>query len=299
MIVFVTLLPSNAKKFKQQIKLLLTEYLQEGSFLELQFSKLQVLIDLGLTQVQARLYLNLVKFGSSKILTISENSNVARPEIYRNMAKLQELGLVEKIIKRPIEYRALPIDEGLSLLLETKTRKYQKVRAETRLLLRTAKMEKRQTEKRENEKPQFVLIPKAKVIDKINNSIQKAQLSIDAVISWRRFSHGMVSSFAESIENARTKKVKIRFIVENPLKNKTSKQLIEFFKESNCCQIRCMPHYPETIFGIYDKKEVFIVVVSKADLSDSPALWSDSESLVSLASNYFELLWQKTMKSAS
>ncbi len=267
--------------------------------MELQSSKLQVLVDLGLTQVQARLYLALVKFGPSRILAVSKNSNVARPEIYRNFAKLQELGLVEKIIKRPIEYRAIPMEEGLSLLLKTKTRKYQKVRAETRSLLRTAKMEKRETEKLETEEPQFVLVPKVKIIDRINDAIENAELSIDAVLSWRRFSRGMVNSFTESIENAMAKKVKIRFIVEIPLKNKASEQLIEFFKESSGCQIRCTPHNPETIFGIYDEKEAFIIIVSKADLSDSSALWSNSKSLIALASNYFELLWQKTMKNAS
>jgi len=231
-------------------------------------------------------------------LAISKTSNVARPEIYRNLVKLQELSLVEKIIKRPIEYRAIPLNEGLSLLLGIKTRKYQKVSAETRLLLQTAKMEKTQTKKRKHESPYFVLIPKGRIIDKINSSIEKAQLSIDAVISWKRFSHGMVSSFAESIEKTREKKVKIRFIVENPLKNQTSKQLIENFKEKNCCQVRCIPRHPETIFGIYDKKEVFIIVFSKADLFGSSALWSDSESMISLASNYFELLWQKAIKCA-
>jgi sugar-specific transcriptional regulator TrmB len=265
--------------------------------LGLQFSELPVLVNLGLTEVQARLYLALVKFGSSKVLAISKNSNVARPEIYRNLEKLQELGLVEKIIKRPTEYRAIPMNKGLSLLLETKTRKYQKLKAETRLLLRTAEMKETQTEQKKNEKPQFVLIPKARIIDRINDAIKKAQLSIDAVISWKRFSHGVISSFTESIEKAKAKKVKIRFIVENPLKT-TSKQVIDFFNESKCCQIKCNPNYPETIFGIYDKKEVFIIVFSKADLSGSSALWSDSESIISLASNYFELLWQKAIKCA-
>jgi sugar-specific transcriptional regulator TrmB len=298
MTMFVTLLPSNAKNLKQQIKLLRTGYVSEGSCLGLQFSELPVLVDLGLTEVQARLYLALVKFGSSKILTISKNSNVARPEIYRNLEKLQDLGLVEKIIKRPAEYRAISIGKGLSLLLETKTRKYQRLKAETRLLLRTAKMKKTQIEKRKNENPRFVLIPRARVVDRINTSIQKAQLSIDAVISWKRFSRGVISSFTESIEKAKAKKVKIRFIVENPLKTTTSKQVIDFFNESNCCQIKCSPNYPETVFGIYDKKEVFIIVFSKADLSGSSALWSDSGSIISLASNYFELLWQKAIKCA-
>jgi sugar-specific transcriptional regulator TrmB len=268
----------------------------EGRVLEPQFSKHQVLIDLGLTQVEARVYLTLVKSGPSRISAISKTSKVARPEIYRNLSKLQELGLVEKIIKRPLEYRAIPIDEGVSLLLKTKTNQYKRVRAESRLLLNTAKRDRAKIEKENIETPQFVLIPEGRAINRINTAIEKAQLSIDLVVSWKRFSRGMVSTFAESVENAWSRKVKTRFIVESPAKSKTAKQLIQFCREKPFCQIRFIPSYPETIFGIYDKKEIFVVVRSKTDLPDSPDLWSNNRNLIALAECHFEILWLTAME---
>ena len=86
--------------------------------MELQFSEPKVLMDLGLTLVQARVYLALVESGISKISTISKISKVARPDTYNNIKKLQKLGLVEAIIQSPRTYRAIPIIEALSLLLE-------------------------------------------------------------------------------------------------------------------------------------------------------------------------------------
>lgn len=259
--------------------------------MEPQFSDLQVLMDLGLTLVQARVYLALVESGPSKTSAISEVSKVSQPDIYKNLSKLQELGLVEKIIKVPLEYRAISMSKGLSLLLETKTSQYEKVRAETRLLLDTAQ-ERKINRKKNIESPQYVLIPKGRtVVERISTAIAQAKISMDLVLSWKRFSRGLVSTFAESMEVAWARKVEVRFIVESPLKSKTAKQLVKFCKEKPCCQMKFIPHCPAVVLGIFDKKEVFIIVNPKADLPGSPALWTNNSSLIALAQEYFEIKW--------
>ena len=265
--------------------------------MEPEFSKPQILFDLGLTLKQARVYMALVEFGSSRISTISIVSKVARPDVYRTLSKLQQLGLVEKIIQTPVEYRATPVKEGILRLLETKTKQYEKVRAETKILLSTVKMEK--PKKKQIETPQFVLIPKRTVTERIKTSIEKAQLSIDLVLSWKRFSQGIASVFAESIETAWAKNVKIRFIIESPSESKTEKQLIQFCREKPSCQTRFTPHYPKATFGIYDKKEIYLIAKSKTDLPGSPALWSNNQSLISAMEDYFEILWLTAMKEPS
>ena len=68
----------------------------------------QTLIDLGLTLLQAKVYLALVQSGTLKVGTIAQVSKVARPDVYRTLQKLQDLGLIEKIITKPILFRATP-----------------------------------------------------------------------------------------------------------------------------------------------------------------------------------------------
>jgi sugar-specific transcriptional regulator TrmB len=263
--------------------------------LEPQFSELQILMDLGLTLKQAKVYMALVESGPLRVSAISKISKVARPDIYQIIPKLQKLGLVEDIVKTPLEYRATSMNEGLSHLLETKTEEYEKVRAETHILLDTAKT-KKPKKKKQIESPQFVLIPRKTVIKRIKSAIEKAQLSIDLVLSWKRFSRGIASTFAESVEAAWAKNVKIRFIIESPLESKTAKQLIQFCRAKPFSQIRVIPHYPKTIFGIYNKKEAFIIAKSKTDLPGSPALWSNNPSLMSVVQDYFEILWLTAME---
>ena len=264
--------------------------------MEPEFSELNVLIDLGLTPVQARIYLSLVRSEPLKISAISKASKVARPEIYRNLSKLLNLSLVEKIIRNPIMYKAIPIDRGVSLLLERKTSQYKKLRAETRLLLDLNKKKKKKINKN-MEEPEFALIPKGKsIIDRINVAIAQAKLSMDLILSWKRFSRGIVDTFAESMENAWDKKVKIRFIIESPSENKTAKELIHFCEKKPFYQMKFIHYRPLIVLGIYDENEVFVISNPETDLPGSSALWSSNRSIIALAKGHFEILWLNAME---
>jgi len=266
--------------------------------LESQFSKIQVLVDLGLSRVQAKVFLTLVEFGPLTATEISEISKIARSDIYPKLSKLENLCLVEKIIETPVGYRAIPMDKAVSLLLKTKTEQYQKIRAESKILLHEVNQRKKAENTKHIESQHFILIPKGTtVVDRINTAIENAQHNIDLVISWKRFSRGIITTFTESIEKAWKKPVKMRFIVEKPLNNQTAKQLVHFCRKRPSCQMKFIPNHPETVFGIYDKKEVFVIVFSKTDLPGSPALWSDNSSLIALTCNYFELLWREAIES--
>jgi sugar-specific transcriptional regulator TrmB len=260
---------------------------------EPQFSKLEVLVNLGLTPVQARLYLALVESKATKISAISKISRVARPDTYRNLSRIQQLGLVEKIIKRPVEYRAISMNEGLLLLLERKTDEFKKVRAETQMLFDAAKTKKTNkcAHANQTEYHQFVLIPRRIAIKKIRTAFEKAQLSLDFVLCWKKLSHAITNTFAESMEIVWAKNVKIRFIADRPLESKTAKQLIALCKKKPSCQIRFTRHHPETNFLICDKKEMFVLTRPKTSFLRTPALWSNNSSLIGMAQYYFETIW--------
>ena len=55
---------------------------------------IQVLMKLGLSFVQAKIYLVLVGLGEADVKTVSLVSSVSRQEVYRVMPQLLEAGLV-------------------------------------------------------------------------------------------------------------------------------------------------------------------------------------------------------------
>jgi len=265
---------------------------------EKEFSKTQVLTDLGLTLVQTKIYLVLAEFPGLKVSEISEKAKVARPDVYSTLSSLNKKGLVEKILEKPLKYNAVPLNEGLRILLARRTAKYRKIRAEAQLLLETSEISNSNKSKIV-QKPNFALIPKGElVINRINTAIKNAQFSIDLVLSWKRFACGIITTFTENMEKALKRNVEVRFIVEKPPKNKTSKQLIENVRKNPSVQIRFVAEYPKTVFGIYDEKEMFLIVFSKTGLPDSPALWSNNESFIALGRECFEILWHAATQSS-
>jgi sugar-specific transcriptional regulator TrmB len=81
---------------------------------------IQTLMDFGLSFLQSKVYLTIVKLQKANIKTISRASTIARQDIYRIMPALLQKGLVEKIVTRPTTYSATPLELGISILLEKK-----------------------------------------------------------------------------------------------------------------------------------------------------------------------------------
>jgi len=61
------------------------------------------LASFGLTGNQARAYVALVKLRVASVSKIAQLSRIRREEIYRMMPKLERLGLVEKILGKPVK----------------------------------------------------------------------------------------------------------------------------------------------------------------------------------------------------
>jgi sugar-specific transcriptional regulator TrmB len=249
-------------------------------------------MNLGLTPTNARIYLTLANSEPLKVSAIAGMAKVARPDTYRAMENLQKMGLIEKIIENPVRYKAIPLDQTLQFLLERKKEQYKNVIAETEILLSEIKLS--ESDYRQRLKNfQFVLIAEGNaVIRKIREAINCVESSVDLVLSWRRFSRGVTSTFAEDLENAWKKQVKFRFLVQKPKDTITSKELTQFCRRKTC-QVKFMRQLPETVYGIYDSNEMSIILFPRKDLPNSPALWSNSDPLIKLASDHFEMLWSK------
>lgn len=259
--------------------------------LEAETSELQILINLGLTLKQAKVYLALAKTGPQKTAEIAKNAKTNQADVYRALTKLEQIGLVEKVIATPLKYRAAPLAEAAARLLEAKTAQYEKVRAESRILLETARANKQAS--MPQLEPEYVLVPAGRaVVEKISAAIEEAERSIALVLSWERFSCGAASTFAENLEKAWSRKVNMRLVVERPSEGKTAKELIQHFSGKPFCQVRLFDGVPPAVFGVYDDEQVFVVVFPEKKLDASPVLWSNNRSLIALAKGCFEWLWQ-------
>jgi sugar-specific transcriptional regulator TrmB len=77
----------------------------------------ETLVNLGLTVLQARVYIALSRLGTQTGRATAKAARVAPQDVYRVLSELQEKGLIEKIISKPNQYRSAPVIQGLSMLL--------------------------------------------------------------------------------------------------------------------------------------------------------------------------------------
>ncbi len=146
---------------------------------------IQTLVELGLTNSQAKVYLTLIAMGKIRGQVIWKNSGVARQDVYRVLVELQEKGLVEKVFAIPNEFKPISLKDGLSILLKSKAYEYANAEVKMKNLLQRFHAFNGESTLGEYE---FSLIPrKDATLLKFITVLNSTQKSIDAIFYWRSF----------------------------------------------------------------------------------------------------------------
>jgi len=260
-------------------------------------SMVQTLSQLGLTILESRIYIALSKYQSLTTKELSKLTKTSQPDVYRVLDKLHNKGLVEKIIEKPARFKAVPLEKGISYLVERKKVEYNNLMTNADLLIHTLEEESSNKKPAETLKSKFIMIPQRElIVSKIRDAIDQTKKNVDICLSWKRLFSGMTDVFIKNCERAWKRGVYFRIVVESPKEKAAQKQALKFSKISPFCEIRFIKGNPKTVTGIYDKKEIFIIVDPTGDLFDSPALWSNSQSLITAIQEYFDLLWLTSMQ---
>ena len=80
--------------------------------------RIRKLMDHGLTEYQARVYLTLLDLGTATASQVTPHARVPRTRIYATMSQLHEKGLVEIIPETPLRYKAVPFVRYLGKSVE-------------------------------------------------------------------------------------------------------------------------------------------------------------------------------------
>ena len=253
----------------------------------MQDEHIQTLIEFGLTFLQAKTYLALAKLGKANVKAIAKASNVARQDIYRIMLTLEKLGLGEKIIAKPTMYKATPVNEALSILLQNRKEELAELQKKTTSLINNFQEKKAKTP--QEDRIQFIITSEITRFLKMHKSLtQQAQTSIDGIIHFRvsqpKF-HEALSTFKGAIRRG----VKMRLVAEHVEKQFIPPEL-EWLEKHALFELK---YAATTIhFGmfIFDKKEVTLATTT----GGLPSLWSNNPNVVKLANSYFTEMWNRS-----
>ncbi len=252
---------------------------------------LTIFTQLGMTIRQAEVYIAISELEQAKVTTIAKTARTDRAEIYRVIPKLQKLGLIKKVVTTPVSYRAVPLSEGLSILLQKNAEKHKEIQTKAKQFLEDFDRKG----KTNREDFQYTLICGSKNIDReFTKHIGEIKTSRDGIFGWNEILY-MVNTYFKEHQKALEKGVKIRYITHKPEGAKTP-QTIQTLKKTGAFEIRNTTTKLKAGAVIHDKKSFAVVTSPNSSSNEMEALCSNNPAVAKLAEDYFDLKWESTTK---
>jgi sugar-specific transcriptional regulator TrmB len=251
----------------------------------------QTLMHLGLTSSQAKVYLALLRLmAESKVTTIAKFANVPRQDVYRLLAELQQIGIVQKALVKPATFKSAPPEEAVSILLERRKSDFSILKKEADKFVKNVR-DPLYEQLALPEGDQFILYSEREAITcKAREVIENINVSLNDITPFSEL-EPWLSVLSKSIDEALNRGVKIRWITERPKNLRSMPKFLRAYLKYPNFEVRFVSQPLRAKIGIFDSKDVILGVFMETGFARSPALWSNNPSFTAIAENYFETLW--------
>lgn len=253
------------------------------------------LSEFGLTRNQARVYMAIARLKLASVGEISKVAKVRREDVYRILPKLEELGLIEKLLGMPAKIRATPVEEALSLLIknqeETAKERLSAMKAKTATFLKNFASAPRV----EEEEADFTLLSKREsVMAKMLTMLKNAEREVDIVCSERKIMQ-LLHYFTEELKRITKKGVGIRIISEvREYEDQIPRIIEERLSPGTSINLK-YTELNSSHYTIVDFKQALIATNTEGNLGEKPCLFTTGHTLVGVFQENFENLWHNSV----
>ncbi len=245
--------------------------------------------------MQAKVYLALTTLGNATVKKISMATNIARQEIYRVLPTLLKLGLVVEVVAMPTIYKAMPLKEAVSILLQYKTEEYNDLQKKTAKLLNNSRQESVKTALHA-EASQFIVISEKKLLykmlDEENRTVQK---SLEVAGKWANVRNVLFGFELDVFKSALQRGVRIRWLTETHKEDKSILKTLRLLEKNPLFELRYLAPPVPIQTAIYDEKVISLHIL-KTPKDEVTSLWSNNAVLVKVVKNYFDEIWGRANK---
>jgi len=250
-----------------------------------------LLLGLGLSLNQARVYLTILKLEKTTVGQVSKFSKVRREEVYRILPSLEKLGLIERLLGKPTEIRATPISDALSFLVSE-----EKAKSDDRLSGMRSKVKSLSSKDWKQPPPGeesiYILIAEKKaILAKTSELIRNSRKEV-ALIADKARIMPVLAQFTDEYKLAIKKGAQIRLLLEGENPDVLLKEKAQKLIGNTSVSIR-FHHEPLNHFIMSDDKEALITTSKESGLGESPSLWTNNSNLIGVLRTGFESDWIK------
>jgi sugar-specific transcriptional regulator TrmB len=248
----------------------------------------QALSRFKLNRNEIRVYLYLARFGAHKAQSIAEALGVHRTEAYKILKRLEEQGLITKVMERPMKFLAVPFERVLNNLIEERRQKiYQMEQRKAELLKLWANLPEPETVKKRKETFQ-VLDGKKNISVRLNELLQKAEKEFHMVVSDENLIWLYNTPFLDDVQKKAGKTGLTTRLMTNY--SPTSSFVLEEL-DIGKGDFAYLDNDNIRGFFINDKKEMILLMANEQN--SVTGMWTNYEVLVESYRILFSLLWKK------
>ena len=252
---------------------------------------MDLLLGLGLTVNQAKVYLAILKLEKSSVSQIAKLSKVRREDVYRILPSLEILGLIERLLGKPALVQATPISDALSFLLaEEKGKSDDRLKGMKSIVERLSLKDWDTVHGREENI--YILIGEKKAILAKTSGLIKSSRRELALIADKGRIMPTISKFSEDFKLAIAKGAVIRILFEEENPDAELREKVKKLIDGASVHIK-FSNEALNHFIMSDDSQALITTSKESGLGESPSLWTNNSNLIGVLRTGFESDWQK------
>jgi len=258
---------------------------------------LKTLVSLGLTQMDAKIYVFLAKKGAQRGIDIRKTLRITKQQLYPSLRSLQKRGIVSSTLEHPARFSAISFEKVLDLFIKAKVEETQRLQRNKKEIL-----SKWQTmDIIEPDLSKFVVIEgRNYIFSKIRQMIEETKNRISTITTVPSLVQAdQFGLFKVGITHPLKSKIQFRFLTEISKHNINAVKA--FMTEAVRAELDIEGRNPDLGLRLFpqllirDKEEAifFITPWNNSSLveKDDVCLWTNCKSLVQAFEAIFEELW--------
>jgi sugar-specific transcriptional regulator TrmB len=256
--------------------------------------KIDLLMGLGLSPNQAKVYKTILQLGNATVLDIAKSSSVRREDVYKVLPTLEKMGLAEKLLGKPIIIRATPVAGALSSLIID-----EKVKSDERIASMKTKFQELSKAKWVEpiavgeDESLYALIPKGKaIIAKLTSLVVGSKINVFWIDDLREISH-ITSLLTSEIKRIIHNGVEFKVIIEDFNSDLYQKKQVQQSINIESSNIR-FHNSPLKKFAVFDNRDAMISTDRRRVSEDTSALWTTDANLIGILQGYFDSAWSES-----
>jgi sugar-specific transcriptional regulator TrmB len=251
----------------------------------------QLFCELGLTPIQAKIYLTLFNSGELSARSMADSLNINRVDVYRALQRLQKLGMVEVSIGKPNKFVAAEPKIATSLLIDSLKRNLSDLSKKADFLnvtLESMGRTKKVHVETDAESSYFRLKNGEAVIGSITSIVKEAKHEIRKILTSRALGFHLLYGVLDIEQELGSRGVITKIITDAP--SDISQRYGSF------AELRYAGDLRETLrYIIVDDSAIIIsLAANAAGPTDSVGLLTNNSTLIHALTRHFEETWNST-----